>query len=425
MESESGMKIEIVTIGDEVLSGSTIDTNSSFIAKTLKNRGYTISRHTTLPDRLDVMQKELENALLRADLVITTGGLGPTFDDITKKILVTLFDTELIYDESIAQDLQQRFPDLSTIENQASVPKNAQIIANSVGTAPGFILEKNSVLIALPGVPQEMRSMFYALLPYIEKRWELPKKYFEKKMNLCLVHEWQVEPYILQWQKKIPKMQWGIYPFFGGVQIQMKMTCSDGKEADKAFHQIEQKIIQTFPDEVYSSEDISLAEALHRALLEKKETVALGESCSGGALASVLTKIPGISATFLGSVVAYSNRLKQQILHVSAQTLEEKGAVSENTVEEMVEGLFKITDSDYAASISGIAGPEGGSKEKPVGTVWIAIGKKGEGIDSFKIEAPGDRLSVIDYCVNIVLGLLWRKVKHNRTHHEAKLFSYR
>ncbi|MBN1914328.1 MAG: CinA family nicotinamide mononucleotide deamidase-related protein [Parachlamydiales bacterium] len=419
------MKIELVIIGDEVLAGSTIDTNSAYIAQILKKEGYGICRYTTLPDQKEVMQEELERALSRADLVITTGGLGPTFDDLTKKVLVSIFQSDVFFDEGIARDLTNRFPHISTIENQATIPRKAKIIPNKIGTAPGLIFQDRSVLIALPGVPQEMQPMLQEVMPFIRSRFVLSKKYYEKTFSLCLVHEWQVEPYIVQWQKMIPGLQWGIYPFLGGVHIRIKICHQNPEEVEHLFLAVEEKILAVFSQELYSKENLSLPQVVHAALQDKKKTLALAESCTGGAIASSMTKVSGTSASFLGSLVVYSNEFKEQFLQVSHSTLQQKGAVSQQTVEEMADHLFSLSHADYVASVSGIAGPGGGTKNKPVGTVWVAIAHRGEKPDTVELHVPGDRSTVIHYTTQVVFGLLLRKIRDNLPHDEARIFTYR
>jgi PncC family amidohydrolase len=369
------MKIEIVSVGNELLWGLTINTNASFLSRELSQRGYAVSRHTTLSDDSETIETGFREALKRADLVIATGGLGPTIDDLTRPAAERVFSVK-------GEDL-----------------------ANSVGSALGvFYLSGGKGLVLLPGVPREMERMFLdEAMKRIERYFPLIHKQFSARCSLCLLKEVEVDPFLRELKLKYPEADIGIFPAMGTLQIVFRSE----KPVEPLVNAIEKK----FPAFYYG--EGAIAEALHREMIASKKTLALAESCTGGAIAASLTAIPDSSKYFLGSIVAYSNVWKERFLQVSHSTIKKPGAVSLETVKEMTAGLFSETDADYAIAVSGIAGPTGGTKEKPVGTIYIAIGKRGEKTDAGLLKAPKHRASAIDLAVQVSLGALWRRLVHN------------
>jgi nicotinamide-nucleotide amidase len=411
------MKVEIIAIGDELLYGNVINTNAAFLSKELKKMGLKVNRHLVLSDEETSLAEGLKESLGRDDLIIVTGGLGPTEDDRTKKVAAALFHLELEYNHNLAEDLFQKFGENKYKKEQALLPRGALILKNEIGTAPGFIFEKDQkALILLPGVPYEMEKMFFSYLPsYIKRKFDLKAKLFEESLSICLKKEDDIEPILENLRQRDEKVNIGIYPSLAGIRVGFSVEEKDEKSAKARIAPLKQELEKAFSRYVFFSENGSyeLTEAIKDIFIQKGKTLALAESCTGGAISSALTALPGTSSYFLGSVVSYANELKENVLHVPEKILKEFGAVSRETASHMVKGIFEITSADYALAVSGIAGPNGGSLKKPVGTVCFALARRGEKIDSGQIHIPGDRNFIIKYSVGFALSLLWVKISHN------------
>lgn len=420
------MKIEIVAIGNEILCGNALNTNATFISFQLKKQGYAVSGHSVFSDNANILQKKLLEALKRSDVVIATGGLGPTGDDTTKKAAAKLFKRKIIFDPIFAKRLFKKYGKNKYIEMQADVPENTLILKNEIGTAPGFIFEdKKKALILLPGVPFEMEKMFLPALKYIQKKFPLKEKIYQDELSFCLLKESDIEPVLEDLRKIDADVEIGIYPSLSQIRVCFTTKARNQRKAFLKINKLKKILEKKFKEYIFYPHQIE--EAIKDIFISKKKKLALAESCTGGSIAAALTQISGSSKYFLGSIVSYSNELKKNILNVSENTLNIKGAVSLETVEEMVQGLFKITDADYALAISGIAGPLGGSAEKPVGTVCIAIGERGGKIDLGTFQAFGDRELIIKYCVRFALSLLWVRIGADLTYFndEKKIFTIR
>lgn len=406
------MNVEVVAIGSEILSGFTINSNAAYISRQLFDAGIPTAYHTVLPDGAEALKKGLEKALKRSRFVIATGGLGPTCDDITRQVAAELFHSSFTYSQELADELFARYGDrLSALEDQATVPVKAEIIKNSLGTAPGFIFnEGGATLFLLPGVPPEMKKMFHeTVLPYLCKHYSAEKRVERRWMHFFHLIESQVDPVLREIQARYPSLEMGIYPVKGKVSVCFSMSEGGNPQVmESAFEEMDRH----FGKYRFEASFGEIEEAIQTLFVERGLTLSLAESCTGGAMAAQLTRRAGASQYFLGSLVTYSNQLKQSLLHVSEETLEKYGAVSQEVVEEMVVGLIAQTGSDYGVAVSGIAGPTGGTEEKPVGTVWAAIGKKGEKPHAWKMRGyGGSREMVIDYSINIILGSLYKTVK--------------
>lgn len=371
------MSIEILAIGNEVLSGMTTNTNAAYLGQRLDHEGWSVVRHTVLPDDPGGITMGLQEALSRSLCVIATGGLGPTIDDITLACAQNIFEGE------------------------------PQEIPNRVGSASGLIFRaEDRLLILLPGVPQEMQSMFEeSVIPYLHRELPLKEKRFQEITHLCLLKEQEVDPLLRELKTHHPKIEIGIYPGYGTLTLRLRS--SDKSILQKAKHQIE----TLFPGHLFLSKSGKIEEAIHDWFIAHKKTLACAESCTGGLIASKLTALAGASNYFLGSLVTYSNELKEQLLGVSSETLKTKGAVSSETVSEMVKGLLQKTEADWGIAVSGIAGPSGGTKEKPVGTIWYAIGQRGKEAVSRSFLAKGNRQTITLQAANKVLGHLWQRLR--------------
>lgn len=362
------MSIEIAAIGNEVLRGMVVNTNGAYLGRRLDEEGWAVSRQTTLPDERAPLIEGLEEALKRSSIVVATGGIGPTLDDITYECASTLF----------------------------SVPGAA--LKNPIGSAQGYYFkEGNKLLFLLPGVPQEMEAMFeQEVLPLLPSQ----KKGHRLTLHFSMLRENDVDPFL-----RDMKVEAGIYPSYGSLTVVLRGF--DLKELEKG----KEKLKKEFSAHYYESSSGTLEEAIQEWMIKNKKTLACAESCTGGFLSSQLTSIPGASNYFLGSIVAYSNSLKQHLLHVSSKTLETKGAVSAETVHEMWKGALQATGADFAVAVSGIAGPSGGTAEKPVGTVFYAIGFKNTAPEVGALHFKGPRHLVILRTTRRLLSLIWNQLR--------------
>jgi len=413
------MKIEILCVGNELLSGKTLNTNAQYISASLLTKGYETNYVSTVADEQKELLLGLKTAIKRADVLIITGGLGPTLDDNTKKIICDFLKIDLKYRDDIARDIEKRFGQIASIEEQATVPKSGYIFQNEVGTAPGFaFIHASKAIILLPGVPKELEDMFekHAIV-FIQKHFPIEEKFYQEIINITLLEELKIDAILRACQ--IPKnVTLGIYPSHGIVQITITTKEKDRSNAVKTINFVKNQIEKELADYIFIAKDGKIETAIHNILHKRDETIAFAESCTGGELSSRITKIPGSSKYFLGSFITYSNELKKDILKVSDKTLKEKGAVSIQTVKEMIKGVFDITDATYSIAISGIAGPTGGSSEKPVGTICLAIAKRSEDIDAGILHLPFTRSLIITAATNIAFGALFRKITHNLLYFE-------
>lgn len=401
------MHLEIVSIGNEVLEGETLNRNAAFLSRRLIEQGYSISRHTVLPDDPESLSKGLQEALSRSMLTIATGGLGPTLDDVTKSCAARLFRMPLQIDSTLYDELRARFGDRPELESLATIPKEAMILRNGLGTAPGFLfLSEEGSLLLLPGPPREMELMFQQeALPLFKKHFPQLVPWKTLHLSLCLLREGDIDPLLREIQRESPDANIGIYPALGTLKLRFQVTHSFARLEEWAM-----RIRQAF--ETYVVEGPSLEEAVHRKLLLQQKKLALAESCTGGALAARLASLAGASEYLLGSLVVYANQWKEQFLGVHQHTLHAQGAVSSEVVREMAMGLLRQTTADYAIAISGIAGPTGGTTDKPVGTIFIAVGEREKAIDVGQIQAPPDRGGAIELAVQTALAALWRRLAY-------------
>ncbi len=406
--------VEIVTIGDELLSGLVVNTNAAYLCRELGNLGLTVRASHTLPDEPKALRRRLTRILQENTLVIATGGLGPTLDDNTRQVVAEIFNSGFRFDDGIAASLRERYGnDLATLQNQATVPSKAKVIPNDVGTAPALLFEANTVtLVLLPGIPIEMQAIFQtSVKPYLEDR--LPQKAMYRKDHVLLtgVREEEVDPFLREVVKSNPDVAVGIYPRPGVLTVILSALESNG-EATEVMARTKRTIVERFHDCAIPASTERIEEAIHQLFIERKLTLGTAESCTGGAVAARLTSLAGASEYFRGSVVSYSNDLKRKLLGVHEDTLLQHGAVSEDVAIEMVKGALEATGSDYSLAITGIAGPKGGSLQKPVGTVWIAIGNRYGVVVTWKLRSRGTRANIIESSVNAALCRLWLAVNY-------------
>ncbi len=374
-------KVEIITIGDEILIGQIVDTNSAWMAVELNKAGFEIAQITTVHDVKEQIIEALDLALVRADIVLFTGGIGPTNDDITKQTLCSYFNTQLVFDESVLKNIKQLFsnrPNLTINEltrAQAMVPESCTVIQNIVGTAPVTWFDKdNKVIVSMPGVPYEMKNiMSTEIIPRLQKYFKTPTL-LHKTVQVYGFGESALAIKIADWENELPgNIKLAYLPNSGIVKLRLSGMSDNMLELEFSMNQQISKLHQILESAIVAFEDIPMEELVAKLLISRNQTVATAESCTGGYIAHLFTSIQGSSEFFKGSVVAYSNEVKTNILKVSASDIESEGAVSQTVVEQMAVNVRRLLKTNFGVSTSGIAGPTGGTTEKPIGTVWIAV----------------------------------------------------
>lgn len=373
------MKVEIISIGDELLIGQTVNTNASWMGRKLADLGASIEYCTVIRDQRSAILEAFRIAMDRVNVVLVTGGLGPTNDDITKDVLCEFFNVELVQNEKVLEHVRSLFstrnrPLLDVNLRQALVPETCKVLHNAMGTAPGMLMERDGkMLVSMPGVPYEMKYIVEThLLSLFKERFSLKSLYFRTLQTQGIG-----ESYIAQ---RIENMEdemrsngiaLAYLPSPGAVRLRLSSEVSDENYAliDAFVTQIK----ALMPQYVFGEDDDSLSAVLGKLLTERGQTLATVESCTGGALAASIVSVSGSSAYYEGSIVSYSNEVKSNVVDVRAETIEQHGVVSREVVVEMATNGRKILGTDYCLALSGIAGPDGGSEEKPVGTVWIGV----------------------------------------------------
>ncbi len=387
------MKAELITIGDEILLGKIINTNVAYIGKKLAGIGVRLSMQVTVPDDRQVLAKAIAGSWERCDVVITTGGLGPTRDDTTKSVLTEFFHTRLVRNEAFLSDLRARYgQDLSpVVQTQADVPESASIIPNSVGTAPGFLFrEREKILVALPGPPNELRPMFeQVVIPELRTR-RTGDLFYERVFRTIGVRESDIEQKIGGLLEDIPGLAYGLMAHPYQVDIRLFCTCPTREEGVSILAEGAKVLEEQFGKAIFTRDDRSLEEVVGEMLHTAKKKVALAESCTGGLISKRITDISGSSHYFEGAFVSYSNEWKENLLGVRKETLMAHGAVSEETAREMAENVRQKARTDLGLSVTGIAGPTGGTQDKPVGLVYMAL-SDGKTTLAKKFNFRGDR----------------------------------
>jgi nicotinamide-nucleotide amidase len=406
----------IITIGDELLIGQVIDTNSAWMAQELNRYGIWVAHRTAVGDVWDDIWQALEEESRRSSIILITGGLGPTADDITKPLLTKYFGGKMIVDEKALANVKWIFervigrPLIERNLQQAEVPDSCTVIQNKRGTAPGMWFEKDGrIFVSMPGVPHEMKGMMTDdILPSLRERFLLP--YIAHRTLLTAgIGESFLAEHIRTFEEALPaSIKLAYLPAYGMVRLRLTIRGEDSKDTPAAEALLQQQFDSLkglVTEWMVTDEDISMQEALGRLLKTRGKTLGTAESCTGGYIAHLITSIAGSSTYYKGSVVSYANEVKMQSLGVSPDTLSAHGAVSEATVREMVTGALAGLDTDYVIATSGIMGPDGGSPEKPVGTVWIAVGNR-QNILAQKFSFRFDRLRNIELTATFALNQL-------------------
>ncbi|WP_212002919.1 CinA family nicotinamide mononucleotide deamidase-related protein [Chitinophaga sp. HK235] len=373
----------IITIGDELLIGQTIDTNSAWMAQALNALGIWVHRRVAIGDvREDILTTLAKEAEV-SDIVLITGGLGPTADDITKPTLCEYFQTKLVQHEETLQRVLHLFesrglPILERNVEQAMVPESCTVIINERGTAPGMWFEKDGkIYVSMPGVPHEMKGiMDNYVLPQLATRLKTPAVLHQTLITSGLGESFVAERLVAFEAKLPPHIRLAYLPSYSLLKLRLTAFGADkvatAAELSIYFHEMKDLL----PDIAVTDQDISIGEVLGKLLKEEGKTIGTAESCTGGQISTWITAIPGSSSYYKGSAIVYANEMKMKLLGVKAETLQAHGAVSEATVVEMLAGALDLLETDYAIAVSGIMGPDGGTPEKPVGTVWIAVGSR-------------------------------------------------
>ena len=380
------MKAEIINIGDELLIGQVVNTNASWMASEMDCAGFPVGRVTVLADNREEILNTLSAAENRSEIVLITGGLGPTKDDITKEALCHYFKTKLVFDqlsyENVVRIFSDRgFPVTELNRKQAEIPETAIPLLNKYGTAPGMWLERENppgkgptVFISLPGVPYEMKNLMRAeVIPRLKQRF-LPRPTFHRTILTQGIGESFLADILEDWEKGLPPLMHLAYLPQPGI-VRLRLTVSGAVEnlLEGQVKEEVKKLYDLIPEYIYGEEEETLEAIIGRLLKERNCTLSTAESCTGGYIAHLITRIPGSSGYYKGSVIAYSNEIKRNELAVREESILAHGAVSEFVVSEMALGVQQKFGTDYAIATSGIAGPEGGTPDKPVGTIWISI----------------------------------------------------
>ena len=403
----------IITIGDELLIGQVIDTNSAWMAQELNKNGIWVGHRVAVGDVREDIWQALDEELRRSSIVLITGGLGPTADDITKPLLLDYFGGKMVVDEKALANVKWIFervlnrPMIARNLQQAEVPDSCTVIQNRRGTAPGMWFEKDGrIIVSMPGVPHEMKGMMTdEVLPSLRQRFRLPHIAHRTLLTSGIGESFLAE-HIKTFEEALPpSIKLAYLPNYGMVRLRLTIRGEEPAALDAEIQHQFDTLKGLVMEWMVTDEDISIQEAIGRLLLSKGKTMSTAESCTGGYIAHLITSIAGSSRYYKGSVVSYDNAVKTNTLHVAAETLKRDGAVSEATVTEMVRGVLTTLDTDFVIATSGIMGPDGGSPEKPVGTVWIAVGNH-QNILTQKFSFRFDRQRNIELTATNALNLL-------------------
>jgi nicotinamide-nucleotide amidase len=414
--TDKNMRAEIITIGDELLIGQTVDTNSAWMGAELSRIGFDIYRITSVSDNKDEIIRILNEVTGRSDVVLITGGLGPTSDDITKPTLCEFFGTKLVTDarvlEMIGLMLQKRnFRMNENNRKQAEVPENCRVLYNASGTAPGMWFEKNrTIFVSMPGVPLEMKHiMTVHVLPDLHQRFS-SQFILHKNIMTYGLPEARLAEVLSVFESELPEsVKIAYLPSFGIIKLRLTGKGEDQNSITKEVADQVSKLYSQIPDLIYGEDEESMEMKVGSLLRERKATLSTAESCTGGSVARMITSVPGSSDYFKGSVIAYDNKVKTKLLNVPEEIISQNGAVSSRTVEAMARSAAELFGTTYSIATSGIAGPTGGTADKPVGTIWIAVAGP-DGIFSEKFVFGNDRNINITRSSISALNLLRRQI---------------
>ena len=408
------MSAEIITIGTELLTGSTINTNVSYLSEKLTSLGIETCFQTSVGDNYPHLELVLSEAIKRSEIIVITGGLGPTADDITKQAVSNVLKTRLILETGIVSKIERFFKDRkkeipSNNYNQALIIRGSMIINNKIGTAPGLIIERDqNIIILLPGVPRELKPMFKdTVSKYLEKKYSKNLVIKSRTLRTFGLGESTVDEKLTHIAEKCSNPS--IAFLAHATEVDVKITAKAGNQdiADSLIADVETQIRDSLGDYVFGADDETMEKIVGTILTLRNKKIALAESCTGGLISNLLTNVSGSSAYFIESIIAYSNEAKIKLLHVSSQTIEKFGAVSSQTASAMAKGIKELAGSDYGLSITGIAGPTGETSQKPVGLVYIGLAHQ-NGVDTSEHKFFGTRDIIKQKAAQTALDILRR-----------------
>lgn len=411
------IKAEILAIGDELLYGQTLDTNSHYISAEMDKIGVRVIRRTTVGDNEGDIMKAFAEAESRADIILISGGLGPTSDDLTKPCLAKHFGCAIKMNEEalkeVAEFFHRRGRELTELNRQqAELPECCEKISNPLGTAPGMWFDRNDkIFVSMPGVPHEMVHMMQTeVIPRIRRKFTLPV-IVHQMIRTAGIGESFLADKIASWERSLPPhIRLAYLPNEGGVKLRLTAIGEDEEKIRKEFAALRDSILPLAGQYIFGFSDEPLEVVLGKLLIEKGLTLSAAESCTGGHVSHTITSVPGSSAYFLGSIVAYANEVKVKALGVSPETLARHGAVSEQTVMEMASGVRQRFGTDIGVATSGVAGPGGGTPEKPVGTIWIACADHND-VQARKLQLASERLVNIKLTTTAVLNMVRLRIQ--------------
>ncbi|MFA5819096.1 MAG: competence/damage-inducible protein A [Bacteroidales bacterium] len=410
------MKAAIITIGDELLIGQTVDTNSAWMGAEMSKAGFDVYRMTSIHDRREDIIYALHEAAGKTDVVLITGGLGPTSDDITKQTLCEFFNTRMVTDDEVLRMIEsmmsrRNFPMNENNRRQAEVPESCRVLKNATGTAPGMWFEKDgTIFIFMPGVPYEMKHiMTEHVLPELNKLFT-SQIIIHRNIMTYGTFEAKLAEILTGFEAGLPEnIKLAYLPASGVIKLRLTGTGTEHESLSNLINDHVNNLYKFIPDFIYGENEESLEMVIGKLLKERNITVSTAESCTGGEIAHMLTSVPGSSAYYKGTVVAYANSVKTQLLGVQKDIIEKNGAVSEKVVQEMANGARNLFKTEFAVATTGIAGPDGGTEAKPVGTVWIAVASE-KGIVTEKRVFGNDRITNIKRFSLAALNLLRKQI---------------
>lgn len=405
----------LINIGDELLIGQVVNTNAAFIGQQMTAAGFELTDVITIGDDGLAIREAVERAMSKTDVVLMTGGLGPTKDDITKKVICDIFQRELVIDEATLKQVTEMFAArgmelTETNRQQAAVPEGCVVLTNTLGTAPGLWLEKDGkVLISLPGVPFEMEKLIKdEVLPRLKAGKFRSSSLLYKVVQCTNITESGLSDMLEEYEKQLPEgFKLAYLPKPGIIRLRLTAEGNDTEQMQTTLDQQFDLLKQQVAAYAFTDEDIELEEVVGRLLVKTGKTMATAESCTGGYIAHLITSVPGSSRYFQGSLVSYSNDIKRDLLNVREDNLKRRGAVSEPVVSDMALNAMGLFDVDYTIATSGIAGPDGGTPEKPVGTVWIAVATPVRlATKEFRFGSRMGRKQIIERAARAALNML-------------------
>lgn len=410
------MKAEIITIGDELLIGQTIDTNSAWMGAELSMIGFDVWRKISIHDIDQDILNTLNEVSGRSDVVLITGGLGPTSDDITKSTLCEFFNTRLVINSEVLLMIEEmmnkrQFPMNENNRRQAEVPESCRVLKNATGTAPGMWFEKDgTIFVSMPGVPLEMKYIMKEhVLPELNKRFTT-QVIIHRNIMTYGAPEARLSELLMSFEAALPKnIKLAYLPSSGIIKLRLTGTGTNRQILSDNIEDQVNNLYRIIPDLIYAENEESFESVIGKLLRKKKKTICTAESCTGGRIANMITSVPGSSSYFKGSIIAYDNSVKTQLLGVMKEIIASDGAVSEQVIIQMAEGIRRLFNTDFAVATSGIAGPDGGTEQKPVGTVWIAVASENGTVTS-KHVFGNDRITNIERFSIAALNLVIKQI---------------